>query len=298
MIIPRAIQPAPESMQVSGFYGPGAWAAWVITMFASWIPLFQDDNYTHNLHFIGYAMYTNWAAIDLIRHGIPASSQDQHHLSVQDRAWSNNFAASIAVIQLGVYQVVAQLLVCNNRLQYEYIAQADRSLEARRRLILSVGAVLPLSMGLHVFTLSSAFTPSSTSDLSWFALLVCCVLGVWLVGYNACQLLWPRKLMWETMSRKLPLFCAAVVLGFSLSFFLAAYGFASPTGVLQMPYLASLPERCYLVPCAPQGIGEWDQAFSLIVALFLFLYEFGYDILCIGREAVQGMWTIWQRIAK
>jgi hypothetical protein len=33
--------------------------------------------------------------------------------------------------------------------------------------------------------------------------------------------------------------------------------------------------RCYFVPCAPQRIGEWDQAFSLLVALVLFLYEFG-----------------------
>ena len=293
MIIPRAIQPAPESMQVSGFYGPGAWAAWVITMFASWIPLLQDDNYTHNLHFMGYAMYTNWAAIDLIRHGLRPGSPNQRDLSDLDRAWSDKMAASIAVIQVGVYQSVAQLLFCNNRLQYDYITQDDRSLEARRRLILSVGAVLPISMGLHAFSLSSA------SGFSWFALLVCCVLGVWLVGYNACQLLWPRKFMWETMLRKLPLLCAAAVVVFGLSFFLFAYIFASPTRVPQVPaYLDSLPEQCYFVPCAPQGIGEWDQAFSSIVALFLFLHEFGYDILCIGREAVQGIWTIWQRTVR
>ena len=44
-------------------------------------------------------MYTNWAAIDFMCHGIPASPQDQHDLSVQDRARLDNIAASIAVIQ-------------------------------------------------------------------------------------------------------------------------------------------------------------------------------------------------------
>ncbi|KAF7680148.1 hypothetical protein GT037_001799 [Alternaria burnsii] len=58
-------QALPDFSQISGFYGPGAWAAWVITMVASWIPVVQGD-YTHNLHFIGYAIYTNWAAIDLM----------------------------------------------------------------------------------------------------------------------------------------------------------------------------------------------------------------------------------------
>ena len=196
------------------------------------------------------------------------------------------------MIQLGVYQAVAQLLFCNNRLQHEYIAQADRSSEARRRLIVSVGAVLPLSMGFHVFTLSYP------SDLSWFALLVSCVLGLWLVGYNACQILWPRKLLWEILLTELPLLCAVTILVFGISFFLAAYIFAGTTGASQIIYLASLPEQCYLVPCAPQGIGEWDQAFSLVIALFLFLYEFGYDMVRIGRKAVQGMGTTWQRTVR
>jgi len=303
MIIPRAIQPAPESMQVSGLYGPGNWAAWVITMFASWIPLLQGD-YTHNLHFIGYAMYTNWAAIDLIRHGLRPGSPNQRDLSDLDWAWLGNFVASVAVIQIGVYQVVAQLLFGYLRLQFGGIAQANRSLEARRCLILSTGAVLPLSMGSYAILLSSA------SDSSRIALLTCCVSGLWLVGYNACQVLKPRRFMWEFTLRELPLLYlyAATMLVCSLSFLLMSslsyflsrkmYLSASVRQHRQILYLASLPEQCYFIPCAPQGIGEWDQAFSLVVALCLFLYEFGYEIFRIGREAVQGMWTIWQRAVR
>ena len=36
-----------------------------------------------------------------------------------------------------------------------------------------------------------------------------------------------------------------------------------------------LQERCDIVPCAPQSIGEMDQIFSLLVPLPLFLYVFG-----------------------
>ena len=283
MIIPRVIQLSPESMQVSGFYGPGAWAAWIITMFASWIPLLQAD-YTHNLHFIGYAMYTNWAAIDLIRHGIPAPPLDQHDLSDQDRARFENIAASIAVVQLGVYQVVMQLSVCHNRLHR--MSQADRSLEARRRLILSIGAVLPLSMGLH------ALARSSISAFNWALLYICCIQGFLFVGFNAWQLLLPIEYKRNTVLNVVIL-CDYLIL--SLGF--VAYSRVSATVDWRRDHIASLPEQCYYVPCAPQGIGEWDQAFSLIVALFLFLYEFGYDIFRIGREVLQGMWTIWQRIA-
>lgn len=45
--------------------------------------------------------------------------------------------------------------------------------------------------------------------------------------------------------------------------------------------------RCYFVPCAPQGIGEWDQAFSLLIALFLFFYEFESHVLRVIRKGIK-----------
>ena len=191
-------------------------------MFASWIPLLRDD-YTHNLHFMGHAMYTNWATIDFIRHGSQAPSQDWDDLSDQGRARLHNIAASMAVIQLGLYQVSAQLVFVSKLLMRE---PGNRLLKARRLLILLVGALMPFSLFLSAYIAPSA-------------------LGAWRTLLNS-----------------------------------------------------SLPTRCYFVPCAPQGIREWDQAFSLVVALFLFLYEFGYDMVRIGRRAVQGMGTIWQRTVR
>ena len=55
-----------QTLDVNGFYGPGSWAPWFITLFASWIAILRDD-YTHNAHFIAYALYTNWAAMNIIQ---------------------------------------------------------------------------------------------------------------------------------------------------------------------------------------------------------------------------------------
>ncbi|KAI4923540.1 hypothetical protein J4E85_008579 [Alternaria conjuncta] len=55
-----------QTLSVSGFYGPGAWAAWCVTLIASWAPILRDE-YTHNLHYITYAMYMNAAAIDVFQ---------------------------------------------------------------------------------------------------------------------------------------------------------------------------------------------------------------------------------------
>jgi len=55
-----------EDYVVSGFYGPGGWAAWCISLVASWAPILLED-YTHNLHLIAYALYMNWAAVDCFR---------------------------------------------------------------------------------------------------------------------------------------------------------------------------------------------------------------------------------------
>jgi len=215
-------QPSPESMQVNGFYGPGAWATWIITMVASWISLLRDD-YTHNLHFIGYAMYTNWATIDFIRHGSQAPSQDRDDLSDQGRARLHNIAASMAVIHVGLYQVVTQLVFCVNSLMRE----PESRLKARRCLVLLVGALLPCSLFCSAYIAPSA-------------------LGAWQTLLNS-----------------------------------------------------SLPPRCYFVPCAPQSIGESDQAFALAVALYFFLYEFGYEfwnkVFRIRRKAARGVQTTWPR---
>jgi len=56
-----------QDLVVSGFYGPGGWAAWCVSLIASWVPILLEDD-TYNLHLIAYALYMNWAAMDSFRH--------------------------------------------------------------------------------------------------------------------------------------------------------------------------------------------------------------------------------------
>jgi len=56
-----------QDIVISGFYGPGGWAAWCVSLIASWAPILLEDG-THNLHLIAYALYMNWAAMDSFRY--------------------------------------------------------------------------------------------------------------------------------------------------------------------------------------------------------------------------------------
>jgi hypothetical protein len=41
---------------------------------------------------------------------------------------------------------------------------------------------------------------------------------------------------------------------------------------------------CFIKPCAPHSIKDWDQAFALLSGLTLFVYEAGPDIAQFTRE--------------
>lgn len=101
---------------ISSFYGPGSWAAWVIVMVTSWIPLLQDDH-SHNMHFISYALYTNWAAIDALRQQrlrwqMPPFRWPTHPANVDaefEEAFWDVYSVSQAVVIVGTAQACAQL---------------------------------------------------------------------------------------------------------------------------------------------------------------------------------------------
>lgn len=55
--------------------------------------------------------------------------------------------------------------------------------------------------------------------------------------------------------------------------------------------------RCVFVPCTLQDIEEWDQAFSLLAALFLALYEFGPKIVRVAKKGIQSVYRTWMPAA-
>lgn len=56
-----------EISQVSGFYGPGAWIAWMLWIVASWYRIFADHASGVDPNAWSYLVATNVAAIDLMR---------------------------------------------------------------------------------------------------------------------------------------------------------------------------------------------------------------------------------------
>jgi hypothetical protein len=231
--------------EVTGFYGAGAWAAWVITLMASWIPILRKD-YESNPHYISYALYTNWATIDMFRqkpstHALQSRSTedpDEPLLVLREKV----MAASFAVVGVGVVHAHMQYVVCLRQLRKEKTMEHGNAKSIRRRShVILLGVALP--------------------SIAWL---------VWAPGM--CLGLLNNPVLWLTAAMlvlspssnvlfytQVPVHC--VMLMFMRNICTGVFG--------------RLPNRCYIIPCAPQSISEWDQAFALFVAFFFFMYEFG-----------------------
>jgi hypothetical protein len=54
--------------KVNGWYGPGAWAAWFLTIVGSWCGLLRGSNAKIDLNTGAFLAGMNWAAVDLLRY--------------------------------------------------------------------------------------------------------------------------------------------------------------------------------------------------------------------------------------
>lgn len=290
VIIAKMEQAPSDFSQISGFYGPGAWAAWVITMIASWIPLIQGDD-THNLHFLGYALYTNWAAIDLLRHinRVPGHNDD---LLAVEQARLENIVASVAVLIVGIFQAVGQMLVYFYMIPFKSTSSKCPSLA--RGMYLSLGTVLPLCMicsGPLSYSQLEAF--ETTMGVFFFPFGTTCIAGLSasVASYVLHNISSPRFGFYHHRMfgyfTYLVAYCVIVMTLCIVS--IKAVTKESWEAVSRSTRPAA---RCYFVPCAPQRIGEWDQAFSLLVALVLFLYEFGPGMVR-AVKGIQAVYITW-----
>jgi hypothetical protein len=248
--------PSADIVQISGFYGPGAWAAWFITLMASWLPIRRDD-YSHNLHYISYALYMNWAAIDLlrqtkalrkIRSGAAEDSKDPVVIA-RDKAIS----ASFAVLGIGVFHAYLQCLVCLRRYRKEGNVNSTDAKSGRRMFVILLFVTLPATVWI-CYSLTFVFASELALSMRFSMLLTLSVL----VGVVIA----PLALAIQTSDS---LFFSSVSFGFL--YILLFYTVASTAHVVSW--------GCYIIPCAPQSTSEWDQAFSLFFALFIFVYELG-----------------------
>jgi hypothetical protein len=271
---------------VSGFYGPGSWIAWYLTLITSWIAVVRNDQ-SHNLHQIGCLLYTNWAAIDVIRRSVQSPPNDTIVASSPPLP-NGPLGAALSVTWWGVVHAT---------LQYTYTvfrnerASGPHYRKARRRYsLLELGIILPAVAGLlvHIYVLqydSGALVPAlywPTVDLPQhrYMLKTIGAKALCMVGFSGPAVRVVGYLGWlilHTGRREE----ARMVL--AMFFFMVG----SVPPVLSIIYLVALMDSdagtwnksCFFMPCAPQSLWDWDQAFTLFVWLFMTFYEFGPGML-------------------
>jgi hypothetical protein len=289
--------PSSNNPQISGFYGPGPWAAWIITLAISWINTIQND-YTHNMHFIGYALYTNFAAIKLIRQlnlaideekissvvrlnpGVPHYKIDWESNPVEvDEARRQMLAAAVAVVHVGIQTATMQIIACFYKERQPNFDPKEPI--KRRRFIVSVGLVLPIGAIWY-----------ASIWISFDRLGVIMLPGSLLPGLTTLISSWVKILWWWRYNGvdRAPGLARLCVFGAVLNWALRCWAkprlqFHNPENSLLSGNLCPR-ERCCFVPCAPQSIGEMDQIFSLVITLSLFLYEFESQLVRVARKCI------------
>jgi hypothetical protein len=98
---------------VSGFYGPGAWSVWFISIVASWCRVLRasEDKFDPNTSM--FLFTTNWAAVDLFRtvHSIESISKGLPSHNKESDKLRATLAAAFNVAFWGTFHAVLQLLV-------------------------------------------------------------------------------------------------------------------------------------------------------------------------------------------
>jgi len=125
--------------QVSGFYGPGAWAAWFLTVVASWIRIFRRSKEKVDINTTLFLLGTNWAAVDIFRgiHALRSLQPDQPDYQTSFTKGMGNYGAAFGVVFWGTFHSFLQI-------SFTGIAFSGMKNRSRRLWILLVGLVVPL----------------------------------------------------------------------------------------------------------------------------------------------------------
>ena len=196
IFLPLSTQP-PDHLgfaNVSGFYGPGAWTGWFLTIAASWLHLFRarDGGGGTETNLWTFLALLNWAAVDLIRHGHKLYTLDQRsllpgeHKELRTTGWMKEAAstgAALNVVFWGSWHAFAQLLVSAALVWY-----GRRKIRARA-FVLCFGAVLPfVSLLVVTYYLAVAGGSEEAFDvlpaLYWEGMRVYTMNGVFPVSHS------------------------------------------------------------------------------------------------------------------
>lgn len=255
--------------QVSGFYGPGTWASWVIALASSSISVMGGDTGV-GYDVIVHILYTQLAAIDLFR-----------QLNRDDLSFGPLLAALVITFWGYAYNIVHFFL--NAKPEGGKFGPA-----------MLFGSILPC-IALVTFTVHGYRTPESLrTDL--FA-------GTSLSQEDASALLssvnWLMIFTFGLVGFSLAYAAVWICMDFKrgYSLFFLIFMIIPVVGIIYVNLIGyflvfvavqftwkEIPDCHFLKPCAPQSISEWDQAFALMCALIIFAYEKGPMLLEFARR--------------
>ena len=236
-------------------------------------------DHSNNVHFVGFVLYTNWAAIDLTQQTIQFKRQSQPTSRLN--MYTNE--APRAVLRLGILNAIIQSTLCIMRNQKPTDEEARK--KWTRWSIINIGMLLPVSALLYDITTTS--DEREKFSVSQF-------LTFYFGGMYFCvNKVWPETdFVNVSDARPIAVVPAATFTGFirkivcSWKFYRDICTFLLVVTLMAGPLIAdrlwlkrgfeAKAELMYTwYPCTPQSIAEWDQAFSLFLGLFCFCYEFG-----------------------
>jgi hypothetical protein len=256
--------------EVSGFYGPGIWAGWVIVTISSWRALIRQLNPELN----GFArlqlLYTNVAAIDLFRQ------------MNSDNPSFGPLTAAITTCYWGLFGVLVLLL---------------RYPRARPTVWLVLfGLILPCSalVSFLQFAYNVVGTPaagfldlifpwenSSRIMSGLYILLVVGALFSLLGAYNECVELTGTNESFATKLEDFVLTGGTMVL---MTMSMVSIGLYTVMFVLLHTW-ADIPSCTLMKPCTDQSMRDWKQVSVFIYALIVCIYEIGPSLIRRGRKS-------------
>jgi hypothetical protein len=280
---------------VSGFYGPGAWIAWCLTLASSWVAVIRNDQ-SHNTNHFVYLLYINWAAIDVIRLTVRNLAKGTDPNSEQTTL-TGPLGAALVVTWWGITHAALQYNLSTSSV-HDYFAYrhfdywpsnslVKRKYNRPRRLLLALGIILPtiaglvgniglVESGLGGIVPSLYWTDMKVSNIGYLGILNglhIFAIGLALLPDTAI----PRSVDEET---------AAHIITFAVKCGIWAGCAGSAFGMLLLYIFrliasggASWTKSCVLMPCAPQSLLDWDQAFPALVGVIMVGYEFRAAVL-------------------
>lgn len=238
-----------DILSVSGFYGPGAWLAWILSLSSTWYTLISRKESSQNLDLISSLLYTNWAALDLLMRIFRGSARESY----------GSFAAAVTITAWGFWHIIGF---------WSYLMQGGEYANWRRSCILLLGSIVPgialvvlwscpsttiySKAGAELISLSFPryqFRGFEEPQLSIFGLIFH-TLTILLVGIR-----------WRKQRPILPGIEQVALMTICVSSLattiLTSHGYGA----------------CYVVPCAPQAVTEWDQLFAVLGATIALSYQ-------------------------